>query len=488
VSTTGKQISVLKVLIWATAPVGLLVLAMVVAPFVWSWEREQRWQAYCHGADTTRKALDLPALPPPIDPALNFAGEAPFAAIPVDAEGHPTQPPSLPTEWLPKQLITELDKPARLDLNEARETLHLEKVPAADLPAAILRACDEHLAGKWQTVLSAEAKPQTRFGLQPWPIPATAKIPIADLRNATQVHVIRAVALLHAHRGGEAAKEMRGIVRIATALQGEKTIVAQVMRAAVLRLYSRVVWQGLSDAAWSDAELAALEQEVASLHASTGYAEAIDTERGWMNAAIECLVAQSTSERMRQIHQWFPGKEAGNTMVAMLCRSRGVLRDNQLLINRHLDVVRTQVDDKGNWQPTDLPFNFDTADNAVRIRYALASIFVMDYSRAEQHLLSVETYLRQARLAVALERFRREHGAFPDHLNQLEPVYVRSILADPMDGEPMRYAKDSANRFRLWSVGQNLDDDGGKLEVKEKEDEQKGEPEDIVWLGEMSGT
>jgi len=207
-----------------------------------------------------------------------------------------------------------------------------------------------------------------------------------------------------------------------------------------------------------------------------------------MNAAIECLVSQSTSERMRQIHQWFPGKETGHTMLALLCRSRGVLRDNQLLINRQLDAVRTQIDDKGDWQPTDLPFNFDTADNAVRIRYILASLAMVGYERAEQHLLSVEADLRQARLAVALERFRREHGAFPDRLSQLAPQYVRSVLADPMDGEPMRYAKDSANRFRLWSVGQNLDDDGGKLEVKEKEEEEKSEPEDIVWLGEMGGT
>jgi hypothetical protein len=486
VRTAGKPISVWKVFIWATAPVGLLGLAIAVAPFVWSWECEQRWQAYCHGAATTRKALDLPALPPPIDSAVNFAGEAPFAAIPVDAQGHPIDPPSLPTEWLPSQLLTGLNKPARLDLGEARETLHLEKVPAAELPAAILRACDEHLAGKWQTVLSAEAKPQTRFGLRLWPMPVTEKIPAADLRTAAQVHVIRAVALLHARRGGEAVKEMRGIVRIAAALQGEKTIVAQVMRAAVLRLYARVVWQGLSDAAWSDSELAALEQELAPLHASTGYAEAIDTERGWMNAAIECLITQSPSERMRQSHQWFPGKETGHTMFALLCRSRGVLRDNQLLINRQLDVVRTQIDDKGNWQPTDLPFNFDTADNTVRIRYVLASHAMVGYERAERHLLAVEADLRQARLAMALERFRREHGAFPDRLGQLAPLYVRSVLVDPMDGEPMRYAKDGANRFRLWSVGQNLDDDGGKLEVKEREEE--GEPEDIVWLGEMGGT
>ena len=120
-----------------------------------------------------------------------------------------------------------------------------------------------------------------------------------------------------------------------------------------------------------------------------------------------------------------------------------------------------------------------------RIRYALAEIVTPRYARPAQHLLTAETYLRQARLAVALERFRREHAAFPDHLSQLAPHYLRSVLVDPMDGKEMRYARDSANRFRLWSVGEDLEDDGGRVETKKESDdnEEKSEPEDIVWVG-----
>lgn len=486
VSTAGKPISVLKILFWASIPVALLTLTIVVAPFVWGWEQEQRWQAYRQGALTTRKVLELPPLPPPIDPAINFAGQPPFAVIPVDRDENPTQPPTLPGGWVPKFLPVGIQNPGGVHLADFREPWHLEQVPEAGLPAAILRVCDEQLAGKWPAVLAAEAKPQARFGVRPWPRPVLEKLPVADVKTASWMHTVRAIALAHAHRGSEALGELRGMARIATALQGESTMVAHALRGGVLWRHALAVRECLNAGAWSDAELAALDQELAPLHASTGYARTIDTERGELNAMVECLVSQSASGRARQIHEWFPHEDVGPAMLAFLCRWQGALRDNQLAINRYMDAVRQDIDEKGNWQPMDLPFDFDNMKGGESLRYALAVIVTPRYSRPEQHLLTAETCLRQARLAVALERFRRERGAFPDRLAQLTSQYLSSVPADPMDGEEMRYAKDAPDRFRLWSVGEDLDDDGGKVEVK-KDNNEEEKPDDIVWLGTVTG-
>lgn len=483
-STTGRPISVLKILFWTSVPAGLLLLTIVSAPFVWGWEREQHWQAYRQGALTTRKTLDLAPLPPPIDPALNFAGQAPFAPVPVDTAEKPTRPATLPREWLPEFLADHLQSPAGLDLADFREPWHLEKVPEAGLPTAILRTCDERLAGQWPAVLAAEAKPRARFGVRAWPRPVAEKLPVADVKTASWVHTIRAIALVRAHRGSEALGELQGTARIATALQDENSMLARALRGGVLWRHALVVRDGLNSGAWSDAEMATLDQALAPLHASMGFARTVDAERGELNAMVECLIAQSASSRSRQIHEWFPDKGAAPTMLAFFCRWRGVLRDNQLAMNRYMDAMRQQIDENGNWQPVDLPFDFDHMESAVRLRYALASIVTPVYGRAKQHLLTAEACLRQARLAVALERYRRAHGTFPDHLSQLTPAYLRSIPVDPMDGEEMRYAKDAPNRFRLWSVGEDLDDDGGKLETgEEKEGGEKSEPDDIVWLG-----
>jgi hypothetical protein len=117
-----------------------------------------------------------------------------------------------------------------------------------------------------------------------------------------------------------------------------------------------------------------------------------------------------------------------------------------------------------------------------RVRYFLAYIFMPRYAKAEKRVLATEAWIRQARLAIALERFRRAHGSFPDRLDAVVPQYLPAVLADPMDGATMRYAKDSPNRFRLWSVGTNRQDDGGKSDGEFIDGKL-----DLVWPGTGGG-
>ncbi|MEP6671120.1 MAG: hypothetical protein ABJF10_18310 [Chthoniobacter sp.] len=487
-SSVRKQPHVLKILLWSAVPACLLVLAILLSPLVWAWEREHQWQAYRKTALAAGMVLDPPDLPPAIDPALNFAALAPFAAVPVDADGKPTQPATLPSDGLPMKLLPDIERNKRADFAGAREELHLEKVRDADLPATILRTCEERLGGKWPAVLAAEAKPQARFGVRDWLTTVTEKLPVADLRTAVQLHVIRAVAFQHMKRSAEALGEIRGGLRIAAAVQTHSSVVAYVLRSALLNLQMRAVWEGLEQGAWSNAELAALAKELAPLHASTGYARMTDAERSRLNTMVECLVAQSASGRARQIHQWFPGKEEGPAIMAFVMRWRAVLRDNQLAINRHMDGVRQQIDEKGDWQPTELPFDFDKMESPENVRYALAAITVARYTNAQKYALTAETFLRQAQLAIALERFRREHGNLPERLSEVVPQYLPRVLLDPMDGKEMRYARDDPRHYRLWSVGQDREDDGGKVEVKKETDgKEETDPEDIVWPGSAAG-
>ena len=96
-----------------------------------------------------------------------------------------------------------------------------------------------------------------------------------------------------------------------------------------------------------------------------------------------------------------------------------------------------------------------------------------------------EAYLRnQARLrsavaAIAVERYRRKHGAWPDKLDALVPVELKEVGLDPYNGKPLQFqrlpdgwvvfsvgvngieegdliqaAKASSTGFRLWDVNQ----------------------------------
>ncbi|MDR3405354.1 MAG: hypothetical protein P4L99_22865 [Chthoniobacter sp.] len=136
----------------------------------------------------------------------------------------------------------------------------------------------------------------------------------------------------------------------------------------------------------------------------------------------------------------------------------------------------------------DLPALPPPIDPAQKMRYVLAAIEVARYDHAQKYALTGETYLRQAQLAIALERFRRAHGALPERLSEVVPQYLPCVLLDPLDGEEMRYARDAANRYRLWSVGLDQEDDGGKVKVKKESESKEDEaPDDIVWPGTVAG-
>ena len=76
---------------------------------------------------------------------------------------------------------------------------------------------------------------------------------------------------------------------------------------------------------------------------------------------------------------------------------------------------------------------------------------------------------RAADAGIACELYRREQGKLPTTLNELVPQYLPSIPIDPFTGQPMIYKVDE-NGFKIYSLGKNKTDDGGKLDPKPGED------------------
>jgi hypothetical protein len=79
-----------------------------------------------------------------------------------------------------------------------------------------------------------------------------------------------------------------------------------------------------------------------------------------------------------------------------------------------------------------------------------------------------ETRLMQA--AIALEQNRSANGGkYTDSLASLSPEFLPVVPSDPFDGQPLRYRK-TAHGYLLYSIGQDLKDDGGKRESDGKGD------------------
>ena len=84
------------------------------------------------------------------------------------------------------------------------------------------------------------------------------------------------------------------------------------------------------------------------------------------------------------------------------------------------------------------------------------------------------------RLVLALRAYRREHGAYPASLRELQPALGWPIPDDPFSGKPYVYRTQDEG-FILYSLGQNETDDGGMPEYDPQSDTWRGETSDIVW-------
>lgn len=80
--------------------------------------------------------------------------------------------------------------------------------------------------------------------------------------------------------------------------------------------------------------------------------------------------------------------------------------------------------------------------------------FVMEQSDAMRSLHELVV------TAIALERYRLEHGGYPQGLDELVPGYMNVMPMDAIDGQPLRY-RGERDVYTLWSIGLNGADDGG---------------------------
>jgi hypothetical protein len=65
------------------------------------------------------------------------------------------------------------------------------------------------------------------------------------------------------------------------------------------------------------------------------------------------------------------------------------------------------------------------------------------------------------RLRVALTRFKLAKGTYPKDLAQVVPAHLDKLPLDPFSGKPYGYRLEADGNLLLWSVGEDLKDDGG---------------------------
>ena len=74
--------------------------------------------------------------------------------------------------------------------------------------------------------------------------------------------------------------------------------------------------------------------------------------------------------------------------------------------------------------------------------------------------IQCEALFRQTLIVIAMRRFELAHGKLPTRLEELVPQYLEEVPGDPFNDKSMRW---NVQTNVVYSVGENLKDDAGKV-------------------------
>ncbi len=88
----------------------------------------------------------------------------------------------------------------------------------------------------------------------------------------------------------------------------------------------------------------------------------------------------------------------------------------------------------------------------------LYDITAVSLSSVNTKKCNEDSLVSAAQAMIAIKAYKNDNGDYPNSLEQLVPDYLTSVPLDYFDGNSLRYSKEEKV---LYSIGENLKDDGG---------------------------
>lgn len=328
-------------------------------------------------------------------------------------------------------------------------------IPPPGTEWAQLDAVEEFLA-QYESQLQAARGEAGSSGQVRFPIDFSAGFDTLLPHTGEVRHVARLLQLdahVAAHRGEDARAllDICAIFALSEALRGEPIMISQLVRNSVQAMSCETVGELMPHCDWSDDDLAALQASVQMAHFDEEMARAMDGERAFSLMGVE----QTT---------WGPlcvrNKLTAIDYFEQALKAFEGTPNKSLVIAEEIDQRLSECEKKDNASLLGLDRPF------LHIAPAFSAVIKAAVSSAARQ--------RCFNAGIAAQRYRLQHGKFPDALSDLTQELLgpqsQSVtkLIDPFDGNPLRYQQDGTQVI-IYSIGRDAVDDGGDCVSNEDE-------------------
>jgi hypothetical protein len=301
----------------------------------------------------------------------------------------------------------------------------------------------------------------------------------------SKVLTFQAVLALDEHQPDLALADIKANYVLLGGVKRDPTIVGGLVAIGMLAVSNSALADGLSQHAWSDGQLAEMDQIFKPLNFLADYQFALRSQ-------VADSTANSDWASKRNPYEIF--QRVGDSDSTLWTRfappwPHGWWEDNKSQVTDFYFREMSTVDPRAHRAFPEVAHALKQEFEHSQARwdaYAPWNIFftlaVSPVSNLARNYAIAQARVDQARIAIALERYRLVHGAYPESLDALAPVFLDVVPHDVMSGNPYHYSLQANGTFLLYSVGWDQKDDGGQV-VLDKRNGIDFDHGDWVWPG-----
>ena len=245
-------------------------------------------------------------------------------------------------------------------------------------------------------------------------------------------------------------------ITFAESLREEPVMVSQLVHIALFQMAIRNIEFLLQNGQVFDAELARLQAALRRVDLQKGFKRGIEGETAiayttstWPLALLsdDSAPASLSPEEVERLSKLPPSRPGDVAMMLRLFRQVRTASDESLVAGRaECEKVDGEIKALAG-SPTKV-FYMQTLMTFPALRA---------YANAFQR---AETYRQSADTGLAALRYRQAHQKWPDSLQHLVPAFLPQVPLDPYNGKELLFQA-TPTEFKVYSVGENLVDDGG---------------------------
>ena len=283
--------------------------------------------------------------------------------------------------------------------------------------------------------------------------------------------------LLHADALGQALQgNYRGAVddivaqlRLADALEGEPIIISQLVRYSMKGIGTSSIVDAFD---WGEVPPELTRELLVELNQGRGREALADALGGAQEMGMDVFKNVAAGEDIYEAIGWT--RLDGKDRAALWLYSSSIARP-WLNIDQELYVESVQRAREAAllpyWEAKPLLDALEQDIEDMPFTRVFTTGILPSTTRIQQARARNESEADLARVGLALELYYQERGSYPDQLDAVASYLGGTMPVDTYTGQPFRYTP-RGERFELYSLGQNLTDEGGEFDYREG---------DIVW-------